>query len=206
MNNFTSTLDNLYKYYQTINQTINQTKTTNSNNPNNQNNPNNPNNQNNPNNSNNQNNILGYATGDQGWYDKIGGGPCDTYCRYVGLSPNIKWSCSNKHDLNNIEYIHKDKSGLFCYPYNKTKSSPKNLGKVIDGKFYPHNTMNSNNNYILWNNFTTDTNNLNNTNYSSKHPIPNTSEIECANICDLDTECKSYIFTAGTLLNDTILL
>jgi hypothetical protein len=50
--------------------------------------------------------IMGYATGDQGWYDKLGGGPCDTFCRYVGISPNIKWVCSDKDDINNLMKIY----------------------------------------------------------------------------------------------------
>ena len=44
--------------------------------------------------------VLGYETGEQGWYDQIGGGPCNKYCRYTGIAPKIEWTCSDENNYS----------------------------------------------------------------------------------------------------------
>jgi hypothetical protein len=79
--------------------------------------------------------VMGYATGDNGWYDSVGGGPCNKYCRYTGLSPKIKWTCSDESNLSKLIPTPKSETGIYCYAYDKkTKPSMKN-GVVLDGTF-----------------------------------------------------------------------
>ena len=79
--------------------------------------------------------VIGYQTGDQGWYDTIGGGPCDTYCRYTGISPEVKWTCSPESELSNLVPTPKKTSGRYCYDYDgKTTPSKKN-GVVVRGTY-----------------------------------------------------------------------
>jgi hypothetical protein len=81
--------------------------------------------------------VLGYQTGDQGWYDQVGGGPCDKYCRYTGLSPNVQWTCSDESDLTKLRVIPKSQTGRYCYDYDrKTNPSPKS-GVVFKGSYFP---------------------------------------------------------------------
>ncbi len=81
--------------------------------------------------------ILGYQTGNQGWYDAKGGGPCDTYCRYTGLGPNIQWTCSDESDLSKLRTTSIKQSGRYCYDYDKkTNPSVKN-GVVVKGNYFP---------------------------------------------------------------------
>ena len=79
--------------------------------------------------------ILGYQTGDQGYYDAIGGGPCNKYCRYTGLSPNIQWTCSEESNLSKLVPTPKNKTGIYCYPYDKKGNTSIKTGVVIDGTF-----------------------------------------------------------------------
>lgn len=102
--------------------------------------------------------VLGYDTGDQGWYDMLGGGPCNNYCRYTGLTPNIQWTCSNEKDLSKLTPTPKDKTGRFCYGYDKQTMTPTKTGAVIKGTFVstqdPSNTVEDSGNYnfIIYNN------------------------------------------------------
>jgi hypothetical protein len=102
--------------------------------------------------------VLGYDTGDQGWYDMLGGGPCNNYCRYTGLSPNIKWNCSDEKDLSKLSHVSKNKTGRFCYGYDKQTLTPVKTGAVIKGTFIsteePTNTIDDSGNYnfIIYNN------------------------------------------------------
>jgi hypothetical protein len=81
--------------------------------------------------------VLGYKTGNQGWYDTIGGGPCNTYCRYTGISPEVKWTCSPETDLAHLIPTPQKKSGRYCYDYDgKTTPSEKN-GVVVRGTYVP---------------------------------------------------------------------
>jgi hypothetical protein len=104
------------------------------------------------------NKILGYETGDQGWYDKIGGGPCNYYCRYTGLSPNIDWTCSKENNLNVLISTPKNESGNFCYAFDKKTKKPIKTGVIHNGEFIktinPNNNSNNNpnNNFIVYNN------------------------------------------------------
>lgn len=101
--------------------------------------------------------VLGYETGDQGWYDMIGGGPCNNYCRYTGQSPNVQWTCSDEKNLSKLTPVSKDKTGRFCYGYNK-ETTPAKTGAVIRGTFIsseqPTNTVEDSGNYnfIIYNN------------------------------------------------------
>lgn len=81
--------------------------------------------------------VLGYQDGNQGWYDQVGGGPCNKYCRYTGLGPNIQWTCSDESDLSKLRTIPKSQTGRYCYDYDKkTNPSVKN-GVVVKGNYFP---------------------------------------------------------------------
>lgn len=103
------------------------------------------------------NTVLGYKTGDQGWYDQIGGGPCDKYCRYTGINPNVQWTCSEQNNLEKLTPTNKNNTGNYCYPYEKTGLSPKN-GVVVNGNYISLEQKNKtiddsgNYNFILYNN------------------------------------------------------
>jgi hypothetical protein len=79
--------------------------------------------------------ILGYDTGEQGWYDFLGGGPCNKYCRYTGISPNIQWTCSDENDLSTLTPTAKSESGRFCYGYDKKTLYPAKTGAIVNGTF-----------------------------------------------------------------------
>jgi hypothetical protein len=79
--------------------------------------------------------ILGYNTGNQGFYDSLGGGPCNKYCRYTGLSPNIQWTCSDSSDLSKLTPTPLASSGRFCYAYDKKSKNPPKNGVVINGSY-----------------------------------------------------------------------
>lgn len=102
--------------------------------------------------------ILGYQTGEQGFYDTIGGGPCNKYCRYTGLNPNVQWTCSDESDLSKLTPTIKSNTGKFCYAYDKKSKNPKKTGVVINGKFISteqqiKNLENSGNyNFTIYNN------------------------------------------------------
>jgi hypothetical protein len=92
--------------------------------------------------------ALGWKTGNQGWYDKIGGGPCNTYCRYTGLSPNVQWTCSDSSDLTKLNVVPVDQSGRFCYAYDKISKNPEKDYVVVNGTLIninDSNTINENN-------------------------------------------------------------
>lgn len=163
-----------------------------------------------------KNKILGYETGDQGWYDMIGGGPCDNYCRYTGLSPNIEWTCSKENNLNILTPTPKNKSGNFCYAYDKKTKNPKKTGVIHKGQFIntlnPENN-NENNNFIIYNN--QQAQNIDNFNnfyinqdiiYTPNHNLEtyekhenfenlqntNIELLNCEQKCNNDTNCKGY--------------
>jgi len=103
--------------------------------------------------------VLGYRDGNQGWYDAIGGGPCNKYCRYTGQSPNIQWTCSEESNLSKLIPTPKSESGTYCYPYNKKGKTSVKTGAVIDGVFISteqqeqKNAENAGNyNFIIYNN------------------------------------------------------
>jgi hypothetical protein len=79
--------------------------------------------------------VLGYDTGDNGWYDTIGGGPCNKYCRYTGLNPNVQWTCSDESDLSKLTPTIKSSTGRFCYGYDKKTKNPKKKGVVLNGNY-----------------------------------------------------------------------
>jgi hypothetical protein len=79
--------------------------------------------------------VLGYQDGNQGWYDTLGGGPCNKYCRYTGLSPNIQWTCSDESNLSKLVPMPKNKTGIYCYPYDKKGKKSIKTGVVVDGTF-----------------------------------------------------------------------
>jgi hypothetical protein len=120
--------------------------------------------------------ILGYETGEQGWYDVIGGGPCNKYCRYVGINPNVKWFCSDENDLSDIKPIDKNETGFFCYGYDKKTKTPNKKGIVVNGNFL-HTELNNKNN-ILDNSNTLEINDIN--------------VKECENICQNSDKCKAF--------------
>lgn len=102
--------------------------------------------------------VLGYQTGEQGFYDTIGGGPCNKYCRYTGLNPNVQWTCSDESDLSKLTPTIKSATGKFCYAYDKKSKNPKKTGVVVNGKFISteqeiNNLENSGNyNFTIYNN------------------------------------------------------
>ena len=79
--------------------------------------------------------VLGYDTGDNGWYDTIGGGPCNKYCRYTGLNPHVQWTCSDEKDLSKLVSTPKENTGRFCYGYDKKTMNPQKNGVVINGSY-----------------------------------------------------------------------
>lgn len=135
--------------------------------------------------------VLGYETGDQGWYDQTGGGPCNKYCRYTGLAPNIKWTCSDESDLSKLSPMPKDKTGNFCYSYDKKTKKPVKTGVVIKGQFINTTTPETNiqdsgnYNFVIYNNknskFIDNFDNLQN------NSTPNSNEIE--NFESVTTSC-----------------
>ena len=101
--------------------------------------------------------VLGYQTGTQGWFDMIGGGPCNTYCRYTGLSPNIQWTCSNENDLTKLRTVSQKQSGRYCYDYDKKTIPSVKKGIVIKGNYFPTITPNpvqsaGDYNFLIYNN------------------------------------------------------
>ena len=166
--------------------------------------------------------IMGWATGEQGWYDKIGGGPCDSFCRYVGLSPNIKWMCSDKTSINKLESVDKNKTGIYCYPYNKKDKESKKRGEVINGTFYPGNSYSkqeqynleeeqkklekqnakykmAKKNFIMYNNYSGDK-------ADKKDIIQNKNNFSldrCEDLCANDLNCLSFNYDKNTSTCDT---
>ena len=135
--------------------------------------------------------VLGYETGDQGWYDQTGGGPCNKYCRYTGLAPNIKWTCSNENDLSKLVPTPKDKTGNFCYGYDKKTKSPAKTGVVVRGQFIStvkpeSNVQDSGNyNFVIYNNKKAQ--NIDNFDNTEITTTPNSNQIE--NFEANDTKC-----------------
>lgn len=61
-------------------------------------------------------NDLGYIGIDRGWYDVLGQGECNDYCRMVGdAAPNIVFSCAMSNEPG-VQYKTTDraKAGKIC--------------------------------------------------------------------------------------------
>jgi hypothetical protein len=150
--------------------------------------------------------IMGYATGDQGWYDKIGGGPCDTFCRYVGLSPNIKWVCSNKDNINNLVDTKKNNSGIYCSPYKKEDKESKKRGEVVNGIFYPGSSYleqeakkldEEEKSYNMAKNYFIKYDNYMDPRASSENNLQSKSNYnleKCEDLCNNDLKCVSFSY------------
>lgn len=135
--------------------------------------------------------VMGYETGDQGWYDQIGGGPCNKYCRYTGISPNIKWTCSDENDLSKLIPTPKDKTGNFCYGYDRKTKKPVKTGVVVKGQFInttkPETNIEDSGNYnfVIYNNKKAQ--NIDNFENIENISTPNSNEIE--NFENVTTSC-----------------
>lgn len=140
--------------------------------------------------------ILGYKTGEQGWYDQIGGGPCNKYCRYTGLNPNVQWTCSDSKQLYRLNPTSKAKTGIFCYPYDSKSKTPEKNGVVINGNYIsikPENEL-SDYNFITYQNTTGDSIENFSLQTSNSQPIKNMTLTECENLCRNDNSCKGLTF------------
>ena len=164
--------------------------------------------------------VLGYETGQQGWYDTLGGGPCNKYCRYTGNSPNVQWTCSDEKDLSKLTPIPKDKSGRFCYGYDKKTKKPIRTGAVINGTFVSsqnqeNNIEDSGNyNFVIYNNKNADgienfENNANSTTdprWSGPelmdYPGNDITSFNINNVSDCGTACFNTASCTGFIVDD----
>lgn len=150
--------------------------------------------------------VLGYDTGNQGWYDMLGGGPCDNYCRYTGISPNVQWTCSNEKDLSKLMPTPIEKTGRFCYGYDKKTTKPPKTGAVIKGSFVstedPANNVQESENYnfVIYNN--KDGDGIDNFDNTEKYITPNSNEIE--NFENVTTSCYGAPGTTCNTCNDVV--
>jgi hypothetical protein len=140
--------------------------------------------------------ILGYKTGEQGWYDQIGGGPCNKYCRYTGLNPNVQWTCSDSNKLYKLNPIPKEKSGIYCYPYNKTDKLPEKVGVVIDGNYISVESEDEvpEYNFVTYNNKTGSPIENFELSKQTNTSVPNMKLKECENLCRNDNLCKALTY------------